>query len=256
MTLKPVCRMTPEARTAFHDILCDDLLTVSEKKAGVLELVNRPESVEEVAGTGSIDADRKFKTNLEYASHVWSAIEGIGIRAVADPGINAFLNAVYIEQLLKTRKGQLDHFILDRGSNQRNARNPTFLLLRLYATHRDSEIIHRQFLGGSMGTPGDVLQKIADNSKILGSRGALELIGRMFMAPRSGKLRPFPGDPKRSSRLKTSPKEALNSLFTLVFGQIARNYDVESMSADQILKLVPDVPILLPWKETAAEVKG
>lgn len=256
MNLKQICALTEKGEEAFR-LLVKETATVTdpaERKAMAAAIIADPELCIAVEGAGFIDLDMKFGTALEFARHVHEAILPLGTAGIRNRGINLFLYCAYIDQLMKGRARLADSYFLDeRAKGQaisiiRNYRNAAFVFLSLYHLHRDDPAICPVLLGQAPNELGNALEKIAQNNNVMGSSAILDLVVRMFFDPDKGGYRKAPS--KKSRKGKNAGK-ALQELSSILFSQCARNYDIGRMTAQQMLRLVPNTIGLSGWKRYA-----
>lgn len=258
MRMHPICTLTPAGVMAFHAFR-DEFSVVSnvaERIEPARKIIENPSLCQPVPGCGMIDLDARFETCLDFAKHTYPSLIGNGQGQLSDPGTIMFLYLAYVDQLWKEVARVISSYKLDDKSSdssgmRRNTRNTAFAVLNLYHFHKDSERVCKALLSGKPYEMQASVERIAQNPKVMNSRGMMELVIAMFLDQNTGRFKNKPAPSKRSGPNPKKAFDAMREMTVVVFDQLAKNYNVSLMSAQEIFAIVPDTRGLAPFKQYA-----
>lgn len=225
-----------------------------DRRIGADEILSNPELCGVAPGGGLIDASARFSNALEYIAAIHAATKHLGILGVLDAGVNAAILLLFIDQAIgqKARKAAA-YFVGDVASEAvriRNYRNGIYVFSRLYEEHLKAPGTLPTTL--LLSSPVDALtapiEKIAQDQNVLRSPGALDLLSLAFISEKGKMVRL---SKKETDGFDIVTHKAMQQLFSSLFTQAAKNYDVPEMTAAQLIPLIPDTPTLLPFKRRA-----
>ncbi|MBW4436543.1 MAG: hypothetical protein KME04_05380 [Pleurocapsa minor GSE-CHR-MK-17-07R] len=177
---------------------------------------------------------RSFDTALDMVEYLYPRVMALSLpNKLYDPGLWSWLAAYYFDVICppdkhdRRRVGELESYIAT-GDSRKSNRHLISAAIRFYHYHRP----HNQLaLYLSPGRRSEYLRVIQESPQLFTSPGLIEAIHRMYWNPETGApYRGTLGDSNRSGSIKR---------LSVVMNQFAVNYDLQGMSADQILELLP-----------------
>ena len=258
MRLHVLSTLTAAGEIAFEK-LRDDFHVVdhpSRRNPEAARIINDPALCQPVPGGGMIDLDARFDTGLDFARHVYPAMIGNGQGQLSDRGTIMFLYLAYVDQLWKETARVISSYKLDDKSADssgmlRNSRNTAFAYLSLYHFHKDSGGVCEALLSGKPSEMQASVERIAQSPRVMNSRGVMEVVIAMFINQTTGEFKKKPKPSKLSGPHPKKAFDAMREMTVVVFDQLARNYNVSLMTAEQIFAIVPDTKGLAPFKQHA-----
>lgn len=255
MNMHPICTLTPAGWLAF-DAFRDEyaiVKDVADRIPAARKIMANPNLCQPVPGCGEIDLDARFDTGLDFARHVYPALISNGQGQLSDPGTIMFLYLAYVDQLWRDVARVISSYKLDDKSSdssgmRRNSRNTAFAYLTLYHFHQDDERVCKALLSGKPYEMQASVERIAQNPKVMNSRGMMELVIAMFLDQNTGRFKKKPAPSKRSGANPKKAYDAMREMTVVVFDQLAKNYNVSLMSAREIFAITPDTRGLAPFK--------
>jgi len=184
-----------------------------------------------------VDVDvRAFESRLDAGRHLFDALKpmrDLGVDLLRDVGLWSWLAARWYELLLpemhRKRPGEDARWILEPDRSQRYYRHLLATPYRLVANfHHDLDGI-RVITAGPVARPGQVFESLVANRKIITTPALLRAATRLYFDDDNGELKRGAGD----------KGEGAVRRFVRVQAQFSRTYDLNLLSAEQVLELFP-----------------
>lgn len=184
---------------------------------------------------------RGFASRYELGSYLADRLAPLGFGQIAfDAGLWDWLTLFWFDAIAprdnsgRRRLHEMARYSQDAGSRRwsRHVVRMSWLSVHTHGTHA------RYFLSTPLDRHTDVLEQIAGQQEVFGSRAAVALGERLYWDPAGMQLRrgaggKTGGSPRRLSRFMR---------------QIRMTYDPETMTAEQLLELLP--PEFDRWKSS------
>ncbi|MFN2239982.1 MAG: hypothetical protein ABR524_11370 [Thermoanaerobaculia bacterium] len=235
--MKPVAlrRLTPPAIARFRELL--GLLRERMPMPHAPAILFDDTVTERVEGSILVEP-RRFATKYDAAVYLRELLRPVAF-ADQDEGLWSWLTLYWFDQLVPAdpagvRKPRTDvHYIPQQGSSflyRHLLAGPW----RIVAMHGDAA---KLLLSGRPHEFGSLLYQVTWRQDLLRNRSLLELLGRLYLNPRSGRPRRGAASGGRDG--------SIQRLFA-VLAQLELNYDLQGMSSAQILALLP--PEFEEWR--------
>lgn len=196
-----------------------------------------PECTEEILGAAEFEV-AVFDTRKELASYVDTLLFGAQIiDDINDIGLWTWLAAVFLESICPAgadgkRHPRMDYRYIPttswRDFYRHLIRGPV-RIHRLFAEHPDSAAI---VLCQRPHAPGDFVEQLASRQERITNPAIIDAANRLYFDPASGK-------PKKGASPNWRKPGTLRR-FGDVLDQFDLTYDLYSMSADDLVQLLPD----------------
>ncbi len=181
--------------------------------------------------------DGEFASRLEMAAAAHDSFGGLlGSGLDRDSRFWAWVALAWIDVLLPKEKGKrgrplsIYRWIPDVNNPRTFHRHLVAGPVLIYGDHRDNPDRALAVLCGRPSRPGEVSEQLLSNRTLCSSPGIMEVASRLYVNPETRVL-------KRGASGKSSG--SARRLID-VLAQLERTWDVQSLSADQILDLLPD----------------
>lgn len=204
----------------------------------VERLTVAPALVDQLAGAGQIDDAIVFNTRYDFGRYLHEALPaGLSTVQYSNVGLWAWISAVYLGQLLKPSSRSKTHdlwssyrYIPLDYSKFRYYRHLAFI--SFWLQRQLGENASRLFLSRPMYEHSDAIEQLYTSDKdFLTTPALLEVSVEMYLDPDVGSL-------KRNALGKETPGSA-RRLATKVAKQLQMNFDMHSMSKEQVYRLLP-----------------
>ena len=179
-------------------------------------------------------------TRLAAASHLHSVLEGeVAAHAAANTGLWAWLDLFYIDQTSPPdgeglRKLGEDYRHIPSSDYRHYYRHLLLGPWQLYRLHGEGA---RLLLSGPLDKPGDYNEQIASRQEIAASAALIEALDILYFSEESGQ-------PKRGAA--TAGRAGGLRRFVDIMQQLDLTYDLQSMTAAELLEILPRE--FAPWK--------
>lgn len=210
----------------------EDFFSMVEKIAGTSELV------QEVPGADPIDDSMVFDSRYDFGHYLHETLPAeLSKIQYSNVGLWAWISAVYLPQLLKRSSRGISHdlwstyrYIPLAYSKFRYYRHLAFISFWL---HRQlGETAARLFLSRPMYEHSDAIEQLYTSDKdFLTTPALLEVSVEMYLDAESGAM-------KKKALGKETPGSA-RRLATKVAKQLQMNFDMHSMTKEQVYSLLP-----------------
>jgi hypothetical protein len=241
MATTAIRKFTDEGIEQFRDYLVD--LRGGATSCPPFELLNDPATSEHIDSGGEIE-NRNFKTRLELAQYLDEVLSEIEIESLeTDVHLWSWLSLFYFDQVCPSHKGDVRkpgrdyRHILEPGypNGHRHLIAGVYLVYTIYELGED---LSRLLLWTPLHKESIFHHQLTVRQTIITNRGILDAAHQMYF----DKTR---GIPKKGPHgKKGSPGTLLR--YIDVIQQLDLNYDLYSMTGDQILELLP--PEFSKWQ--------
>lgn len=244
---RAICEFNSEGVAAFQELIdterekvkpsqparvSEDFFAAVEKLAGASALVH------ELPEAGQIDDAMVFASRYDFGQYLHDTLPGeLSKVQYSNVGLWAWVSAVYLRQLLKPSSRGKSHdlwsayrYIPLAYSKFRYYRHLAFISFWL---HRQlGENAARLFLSRPMYEHSDAIEQLYTSDKdFLTTPALLQVSVEMYLDPESGVM-------KRKALGKETPGSA-RRLATKVAKQLQMNFDMHSMTKEQVYSLLP-----------------
>lgn len=229
-----ICRFTDNGIETFRTYL--DKLRTGSNEAPPYDLLTNPKVSLPVKGAGRITF-HKFETRLDVAHYFDEALAGIEADNIEnDVRLWSWLSLFYFDQVCppdpmgKRKPGRDYRHILEAGypNGHRHLIGGAYLVYTVYDLGEDiSQLL--------LSTPPYIESKfnheLAGRQSLITNKGIMEAAFRLYFDPSLKK-------PKRGAQLK---KKAPGTLYRFidVIQQLDLNYDLYSMTGNEIISILP-----------------
>ena len=180
-------------------------------------------------------SDRVFATKMKAAEYLYPQVKSIGGGIFHDAGIWTWLSAFYFDSLCppaedgKRKPGADYRHILTPGPDWRHSyRHLLAGPVRTFAFHGQ---LGKLLLAGPIDKLGDFVEQLSSRQEIASNRGIVEAATLLYWDP----LRQRP----RRGAAPTERKPGSLRRFVDVIQQLELNYDLYSMTGEEIRALLP-----------------
>lgn len=201
------------------------------------EILSDHDACEVLPGNETVDPDRVFGTRLELAEYLSArlerALDGLDME---EAGVWSWLSALYFDTVCPdtgegNRKPGSDYRHVPSGDwryfYRHLIRNP----IRVYRLFLDDPSAAHIVLCQHPATPGEYVEQLTSRQERITNRGVIESANRLYLDPQKER-------PKRGMAPNWRKPGTLRR-FVDVLDQLDLTYDLYSMSADDILGLLP-----------------
>lgn len=250
----PVPKLTLKGIQAAHAFIAvnRNVNDPMDRRIGADEILADPEFCGVAPGGGLIDASARFANAMEYIGAIHRATKHLGNLGILDTGVNAAILLLFIDQVIGKKSRKPDAYFVGNivSDKVRNYRNGIYVFSTVYEEHLKTPgtLPTTLLLTSPVNVLKGPIEKIAQDQNVLRSPGALDLLSLAFV---NGKGRWVRLDKKETGGSDIDTQEAVQELFSSLFTQAAKNFDVAEMAAAQLIPLIPDTPTLLPFKRRA-----
>lgn len=208
-------------------------------------LAQNPEYTQDLAADGSIDLQRKFANRFDMGAYLNEVLPSdISLVQHTNTGLWSWISAVYFRQLLeKTKNGDKYklwssyRYVPITYQKFRYYRHLAFMNFWLHRTMGDS--VARFFLSRPLYEHSDAVEQLYTQDRdFLTSPGLIDVALELYMDPKTGSM--------KAKALGESTGGSARRLATKIAKQLQMNYDLQSMTKDEIYPLLP--PEFDPWK--------
>jgi hypothetical protein len=227
-------KFTDEGIEQFRNYLAD--LRQGSSSPPPFHFLNDPATSEPIRGEGQIE-NRNFRTRLELAQYLDEALAEIKSDNIeTDVYLWSWLSLFYFDQVCPVEKngvrkpGRDYRHILEPGypNGHRNLIGGVYLVYTVYGLGQD---LTRLLLWTPLHKESKFHHQLAGRQTLITNRGILDAAHSMY-------FNPLRGTPKSGALGgKGSPGTLLR--YIDVIQQLDLNYDLYSMSGNQILELLP-----------------
>lgn len=225
--MRKIRRLTNEGTRRFAEYL--EQLRTNPSSPPPLEVLDDPVCSEDAECGAEVD-ERAFTSRYELGTHLVDALEECDQRRIGnDAGLWNWLALLYFGQICKSiggaRKPSEDaHYILSShfGKRPRHAIRTTYLLIRRYGGKV-------KFMFSKLDERGELIEQIAATQYLWACEGVIDAASRLYQDDLKSTFKTGAGGSRGGSarRLKT------------YLSQLTLTYDLLSLSADEILALLP-----------------
>lgn len=232
MTTMQARRFTTTGVERFREQL--DLVR-SGGEIQLAELLDSPEYTTSLETRVDIEV-RGFDSRLDAGLHFFEALRPmreLGVDLLGDVGLWSWLAARWYELLLpqmhRQQPGEDARWILQPGRRQRYYRHLLATPYRLVTNFHDDLDGIRVITAGPLARPGQVFESLVANQKVISTPALLRAATELYFDADAGELKKGAGD----------KGEGAVRRFVRVQAQFSRTYDLNMLSADQVLDLFP-----------------
>lgn len=244
---KVLCEYNDEGVAAFLELIENERQKVKASQPArvsddffriVAEMATAPSLIREVPGGDYIDDEIGFETRYDFGRYLNSVLPtDLHTVQYSNVGLWAWISSVYLCQLLKRSKGgktfdlwSAYRYVPLAYSKFRYYRHLAFISFWL---HRQlGENAARLFLSRPMYEHSDAIEQLYTSDKdFLTTPALIDLSVDMYIDPTKGKM-------KRNALGKETPGSA-RRLATKIAKQLQMNFDLHSMSKEQVSDLLP-----------------
>lgn len=244
---RALCEFNSEGVTAFQELMDAERTKVKPSQPSkvsedffskVEKLTDAPALVDEVPGADQIDDSMVFASRYDFGQYLHKVLPGELAKVQhSNVGLWAWISAVYLSQLLKPSSRGNSHdlwstyrYIPLAYSKFRYYRHLAFISFWL---HRQlGENAARLFLSRPMYEHSDAIEQLYTSDKdFLTTPALLEVSVEMYLDAESGVM-------KKKALGKDTPGSA-RRLATKVAKQLQMNFDMHSMTKEQVYDLLP-----------------
>lgn len=213
-------------------------------------LAQNPKYNQDLASDSSIDLNLKFFNRFEMGSYLNQILPAdISLVQHTNAGLWAWISAVYFRQLLeKTKKGEKYklwssyRYVPIAYQKFRYYRHLAFMNFWLHRTMGVS--VAQFFLSRPLYEHSDAVEQLYTQDRdFLTSPGLIEVALELYMDPKTGSM--------KAKALGETTGGSARRLATKIAKQLQMNYDLQSMTKDEIYPLLP--PEFDPWKPVSAD---
>lgn len=210
--------------------------------ASVKSLISRPTLIQPVDDADGIDDAIVFESSYDFGKYLHQTLPGeISTTQYSNIGLWAWISAVYLLQLLKPSSRSNTHDL--RSAYRYIPISPSHInykfryyrhlaFISFWLHQQLGENAARLFLSRPMyQTSDDIEDLYTSHRDFLTSPALLEVSVEMYIDPKRGSL-------KRNAWKKDFPGSA-RRLVTKVMKQLEMNFDMHSMTKDQVYDLLP-----------------
>ena len=225
--MRKIRRLTNEGTRRFAEYL--EQLRSDNTLPPPLEILDDPETSEVAECDAEVD-ERPFTSRYELGTHLVEALKECDQRRIGnDAGLWDWLALLYFDQICKSsgdgRKPSEDaHYILSShyGKRPRHAIRTTYILIRGYGDKV-------RFMFSKLDERGELIEQIAATQYLWACEGVIDAASRLYQDDLKSTFKTGAGGSRGGSarRLKT------------YLSQLTLTYDLLSLSADEILALLP-----------------
>lgn len=227
-----VRRLTAEGVDSFNKYL-------SAQRASATT-VSLPEILAEEQLTEKLDDSRvdveniSFENRLEMARYLCERLQPLNASGTdTDPGVWAWLTLFYFDVICPpdpdgNRHPGREYLYLPTTDYRYYYRHLLLGPYQVYQRHGDAAQL---LLSGKVTTPGDVYERLASRQEFVASSGIIAAADRLYRSP--AEL-----TPKRGATVAGRPGTVRR--FVVILQQLDRTYDLQSMTGEEILSLLPD----------------
>lgn len=222
------------SRTDVEGLLCDDSLTSVVEPGVVLER-------------------RSFKNRFAAAEYFAGLFADLPRDEVeADSGLWTWLALLWIDDLAPVKKGtrnlgQINRWILASDDWKRYYRHLFAGPYYLFKAHEDDPRRAMSVLCGSISKPGELVEQVASRFDLVRSPGLMGAVTALYYDPERKEIKSGAGGKNRpGTSRRLGP----------VLMQLDRTWDIYSLSAREVLELLPsEFEKFMPTKAQAAQLK-
>lgn len=176
---------------------------------------------------------KEFLTKEEMTIYLYDKITNVGDIPFKNRGMWTWLAAFYFESICPVRKDKRKiqedaKYILNTEHWGRYYRHLLAIPVRLYYELGSLSMI---YLAGTPDKHGDIIEQLASRQEIAANPGLIEAVTSLYWDNEKQKI-------KRGARNK-SGRGVLRRFATNIVPQFQMTYDLNSMSGDEILSLLP-----------------
>lgn len=225
--MRKIRRLTSEGTRRFSEYL--EQLRMDGTLLPPMGILDDPVCSEAAACNAEVD-ERAFTSRYKLGTHLVEQLKDCDQRLIGnDAGLWDWLALLYFEQICKSsggaRKPSEDaHYILSShyGKRSRHAIRTTYILIRRYGDKV-------RFMFSKLDERGELIEQIAATQYLWACEGVIEAASRLYQDDLKGTFKPGAGGSRGGSarRLKT------------YLSQLTLTYDLLSLTADEILALLP-----------------
>jgi len=227
-------RFTDEGIERFRNYLTE--LRNGSTSLPPFDLLNNPDTSELVNGGGEIE-NREFAIRMELAQYLDKALEGIESDSIeTDVSLWSWLSLLYFDQVCPAQKdgvrkpGRDYRHILEPGypNGHRHLLCGPYMVYSVYGL---GENLSKLLLCTSIPVENKFHHELAGRQSLITNRGSLEAVHSLYYEKANGK-------PKRGAQVK-KPAPGTFYRFIGIIQQLDLNYDLYSMTGEEVLELLP-----------------
>jgi hypothetical protein len=217
--------------------------------SSVEALAKDPALTEELAGKTEIDQKKKFTHRYDMGAYLNEVLPSdISVVQHTNSGLWSWISAVYFRQLLEEKKQggiykmwSSYRYIPLEYQKFRYYRHLSFMNFWLHRTMGNE--VARFFLSRPLYEHSDAMEQLYTQDRdFLASKGLMDAALEMYIDPRTGMMKP--------KALGEATKGSARRLATKIAKQLQMNYDLQSMSKEEIYPLLPSE--FDSWRTAAA----
>ena len=176
---------------------------------------------------------RNFTLKADLVSYVFTQMQPAGAIQFYNKGLWTWLTAFYFESICPVKNGKRKvqedaKYILNTEHYGRYYRHLIAAPVRLFSELKD---LSKIYLAGSPDKHGDLMEQLASRQEIARCHGIIEAVSTLYWDEKNQKI-------KRGARNK-SGLGVIRRFARDIIPQFQMTYDLNSMSRDDILKLLP-----------------
>jgi hypothetical protein len=243
-----ICEFTQDGIEKFGMLIEQERQKVDPRQPAVVDatffgevkkLAFAPDLAEVITPDTEIDETLVFSNRFAMGEHLHQNLPADLSRVqYSNVGLWAWISAVYIEQLLEPRKKGDGHnlwssyrYIPIPFQKFRYYRHLAFMSFWMH--RRMGEDVARFFLSQPVYSHSDTVEQMYTQDRdFLASKGLVQAAVEMYLDPASGRI-------KRNALGKSTPGSA-RRLATKIAKQLQMNYDLHSLTKDEVFSLLPD----------------
>jgi hypothetical protein len=246
-TSLPFSALTPDGVSEFAKLLANSsAMPDAETRSRIRHLASDSSCVKVLDDDARVTLFQEFETRGDVAAAASQLpIEELGAAAYEAAGAFSWLAMVWLPSICAIKNGSLK--ALEQAKYLASRESGSFYRHLVAGPHwirRRHGDRARLFESQPAYQHPDVVEQVASRPWLIESDGVVELLDQLYWdvdagAPKRGLTSTERFDEPPPGRGKSSPRPGTLRALDLVLGQIECSYDVRSMTADQIRKMLP-----------------
>jgi len=228
-----VHRLNKSGRERFEDFILSHTRDIPQEYP--VALLDGPEVADPVEAEVYVE-HRTFENRLDAARYLHRVLSGSLLHNLeTDAGLWSWLALFFFPDVCardargRPKPGEPARWVLEAKSFRRYYRHLLAGPYRVYRAHGDNPERAMALLATPVGNPGDIVEQIASRQELVTNRGVVAAATLLYWDPATGSV-------KRGAAGKTNGSVRR---FTDVLSQLDLNWDLYSMTAGQIISMLP-----------------